>query len=122
VASQNRLSDAQKSQVVIDTFSALSNLNGTLIFRAHIKLMLSDPKNPDYEQGADNATICAGALTGKLSTVDWVQPFYDEARKLSDASKKFRSPGDSGLGDFVGSLIHVLWFNPILKRFGELTK
>lgn len=108
--SGRNLSSEDKGQLLIDVFTALSNLNGAEIARESTRLALQSPKSPDFERGADNAAICAFASIGKVS--EQGRPHYEQAKEiaLSQGQRLDHSA-------VAAVLMKRLFFDPLREKF-----
>ncbi|WP_159591521.1 hypothetical protein [Chelativorans xinjiangense] len=110
VTSGRSLSQADKGYLLYDVFTALSNMNGQAIGRDYTRLATQSPKSPDFEKGAHHASICALASIGKITEEG--QPYYEQAEEMAAAQG---TPND--VGAIIGSLLHILFYQPLQERF-----
>lgn len=112
VTSGRNLSQEDKGQLLYDVFTALSNLNGRAIADNYVRLATQNPKNVEFEHGADNASICAFASIGKMSEDGW--PYWEKAKEMAVAGG---TPNDHSA--IVSFLMHMLFFKPLRARFAD---
>ena len=110
--SGRNLSQEDKGHLLVEVFTALSNLNGVAIGREYTRLALLTEKDPDFEKGADNAAVCAFASVGKMT--EQGRPHYEKAKEIAAAQGK---SGD--LGTVIGVLLQLLFFEPVRLRFSD---
>lgn len=108
--SGRKLSQEDKGYLLFETFTALSNRNGQAIGREYTRLASADKKSPDFEEGADNAAICAFASIGQTS--DQGRPFFETEKQIA-----FAQGAGNDHSAIVGILIHMLFFEKVRARF-----
>ncbi|MER8462450.1 hypothetical protein [Mesorhizobium sp. M1396] len=110
--SGRQLSREDKGHLLNDVFTALSNMNGQAISEEYVRLATLAHKDSDFEEGADNAAICAFASIGKMN--EQGRPLYEKAKEVAAAQDK---PND--LGTIVGVLMHKLFYERLAERFNS---
>lgn len=110
VTSGQKLSTTDKGYLLADVFTALSNINGVEIRSRYTQLAFQQPKNPDFELGADYALICAAAALGKVAPMG--------ERHLREAEEVATKLGKSGdVPTITSHLLMMLFFQEVEKRF-----
>ncbi len=112
VTSKYKLSAEEKGYLLYDTFGALSHMNGKAIADEYVRLASSHPKDPMFEQGADNAVACAYFSIGKVSehSRQWVEQAEQRAAAFS---------AETDTNAVLGALIQLLFYDPLRKRFAS---
>lgn len=104
------LSAADKGYLLADVFTALSNQNGVAITREYTRLATSVNKSLDFEQGADNAAICAFATMGKVTEKG--MPHYEAAKEIAHKHGK-----GSDIAAVAAILTQELFYAVVRDRF-----
>lgn len=113
--SGRQLSKEDKVRSLCDVFTALSNMNGTVIAQQFLKLTEANPPNLDFMRGDENALICASATYGKMPENG--QPYYDLAKKMAASQGKPNDPSS-----IIAAMFQILFFEPLRKKFSENEK
>lgn len=112
ITSGRKLSQADKGYLLCDVFTALSNMNGQAICRDVARLSTQTHKSKDFERGADYAAICGFYSIGKMAETSL--PWIEKAKEMAVAQ------GDENdHSAILGSLIHLLFYQPLHERFDD---
>jgi hypothetical protein len=104
---EGKLDHEDKGFILIETFTALSNMNGKAIADRATELAQSNPKSEDFELGADNGSIVTLAVFGKVTPIG--QGAVARAQRLADKR------GDPE--QMLSILMMSKFIGPISKRF-----
>jgi hypothetical protein len=113
LATQGKIAVDDLGNVLVDTYAALSNINGTEIARSATALSLA--KDPDFNKGADDAAIVAFYKMGILKR-EQDNALVQKATAVVDQAGSARTEADRR-SEIVSIMVILSFIHEIKARF-----